>query len=574
MELSRNNEGALTYSVKYKKKTIIQPSRLGLTLEKHPDFDSGFNFSVLDTRDHQGTLKSRLGERAKVDYEWKEFNLTVKQDSTDRIFKIVFRLLDEAVAFRYEVPQQTQLTEYAISGELTEFALSPHAVAFTEYGHEGEYVPQPMAPIRRGCWMPLLVQNKEEGLSHAILQADAEDYARRFLYSKGSVGTLAVSLASKVKAKGSYKTPWHIVVTANSDSKLIELNYIRDALIDNRLPEPNWIVPGKAIRITDLTTKAGIEGIDFAAANGLQFVEYDAGWYGDQKNPKHDATTCIRNLSVEDVCKYGKTKGIGVILYVNKIHLRHQHDKIFPTYKKWGVAGLKFGFVDGKTQEGITETHKWVRLALENEMIVDIHDNYRPSGMTQRYPNLLTQEGIRGNEWRPTSRHNTTMPFTRFIAGAGDYTFCYPGGGKTTNVHQLALTVVCFSPLQFPYWYGRPKDYTNSLGKDWFKIVPVTWDDTKVLFGEVGEYYAIARKKGNDWFVGGITNEFKRTFDFSLKFLDPKKSYQATVFRDTEGKELEKENLSVSSKSILREHLKANGGVTIVIKQAPSSQRL
>ena len=564
--VSRNDDGAVLYAVTYRGKAILRPSRLGLRFKSQPDLASGLVFGEEQRRHYRGKLESRLAERSSVEFEWNELQLPMSQPETGRTLRVVFRIFDDAIAFRYEIPAQDKLEEYTIAGELTEFGFSAQATAYTEYGHEGEYVPKPMALIRKGCWLPLLVRDGNAGLSHVVLQADAWDYPRRFVLSQGSPGFLGVTLQGNVEAQGAYRTPWHVVTTAESDTKLIELNYIRDALVDDRLPEPDWIVPGKAIRLVDLKTSAGIEGVDFAAENGLQYVEYDAGWYGDQGDPESDATTSIRGLDVEAVCKYGATKGVGVILYVNKLHLELQSDKIFPKYREWGVRGLKFGFVDGRTQAGIANVHRWAQLALEHEMIVDVHDNYRPSGMSQRLPNLLTQEGIRGNEWRPTSRHNTTLPFTRFVAGAGDYTFCYPGGGKTTNVHQLALSVVCFSPLQFPFWYGRPRDYKDSLGKGWFKIVPTTWDETHVVTGEVGEHYAVARRQGSDWYLGGITNESARTLELRLDFLKAGETYQAKVYRDADGKELHIDTRDVTSETTLSEELHPNGGVAIVLR--------
>lgn len=566
--VSIDDSGLVTYGAMYRDRIVLRPSRLGLRFDSQADFDSGFAVSQQQQRGQQGKLNSRLGERSSVDLECNELRMTLAQQATGRSLRIVFRVFDQAIAFRYEIPKQKKLEQYAITGELTEFRLPADATAYTEYGHEGEYVEKPIGEIRKGCELPLLVRANRSGLYHVILQADAFGYSRRFVHSTGPDGVLGVTLAGKVDARNAFVTPWHILSTAESAVKLIENNFLRDVLVEDRQPEHPWIVPGKVIRLVDLTTKAGMEGIDFAAENGLQYVEYDAGWYGGERDPKADATTPRPGLDVAAVCEYGKTKGVGVILYVNKIHLRLQSDQIFPVYRKWGVKGLKFGFVDGRSQRGIAEVHRWAREALRHEMIVDVHDNYRPTGVSQRLPNLLTQEGIRGNEWMPTSRHNTTLPFTRFVAGAGDYTFCYLSGRlKTTNAHQLALSVVCFSPLQFVYWYGRPHDYANSMGKEWFKVVPTTWDETRAISGNVGEHFAVARRRGPNWFLGAITNESARSLALPLKFLDGDVTYQATIYRDAAGKELDIQRQEVTAKTVIKQHLRANGGVAIVIRK-------
>ena len=567
--LALDDAGAVFYSATFRNKPILQPSRIGLQMDAAADLDAGFKIVRQEKSRQRGTLATRLGERAAVEYEFNQLVLTLRQSKTGRSLRLVFCAFDEAIAFRYEIPKQKGMERFAIVGELTEFRMSPETTAFSERGHEGKYVEKPLGEIDERCELPLLIRHPTAGLVHAISQADAWDYSRRFLKPLGRTGAIGVKLANQVEAAGEFVTPWFIVTTAASPGSLIEANYLRDALVKVRQAEPDWIVPGKVIRLVDLTTRAGIEGIDFAVENGLQYVEYDAGWYGNQADPKVDATTSIPGLDVPTVCKLGREKGVGVILYVNKIHFELQSDQIFPTYQKWGVRGLKFGFVDGRTQTGINNVHRWAQLALQHKMVVDVHDNYRPTGIQLRLPNLLTVEGIRGNEWMPTSRHNVTLPFTRYIAGAGDYTICYLNGRvQTTNAHQLALAVTHFSPLQFVYWYGRPQDYANCMGKEWFKLVPTTWDETRVISGAIGERYAVARRSGIDWYVGGITSEAGQTLKLPLDFLDKDLSYRATIYRDGDDAELEiQRDVAVRSGSVLEERLRPTGGVAIVIRK-------
>ncbi|MEM7231557.1 MAG: glycoside hydrolase family 97 catalytic domain-containing protein, partial [Planctomycetota bacterium] len=494
----------------------------------------------------------------------------LEQKTTQRLVRVEFRVFDQAIAFRYVIPAKRRFVEeFVITGELTEFRLEPKATAYVEYGHEGSYHERSVDQVRKGCELPLLVRDKVNGLFHVIQQADAVDYPRRFVRTTKSGGVLGYTLKDKVNVRPAYSVPWSVISTADTAGKLIEQNYIRDALVDDRSPEPEWIVPGKVMRVLKLTTKGSKEVIDFAADNGLEYVEFDAGWYGDQDDPNADACTAIPGLDMAAVCEYGRSKNVGVILYVNRVHLRSQLSCMMQTYHGWGIRGLKFGFVDGRTARGIEDTHNWVETCGRYEMVVDIHDTYRPTGVSQRLPNLLTQEGIRGNEWMPTTRHTTTMPFTRFVAGAGDYTICYRVGGrsKATNCHQLALSVIVFSPLQFVFWYGSPSGHRDSLGREWFKILPTVWDDTKVICGEIGEYYAVARRKGADWFIGGITSDSARTLEMPLGFLEAGVKYRATYYRDAEGKELVVGSREVTSTQTLTENLTANGGVAIVLQR-------
>ncbi|MBP8304677.1 MAG: glycoside hydrolase family 97 C-terminal domain-containing protein, partial [Phycisphaerae bacterium] len=142
-------------------------------------------------------------------------------------------------------------------------------------------------------------------------------------------------------------------------------------------------------------------------------------------------------------------------------------------------------------------------------------------------------EGIRGNEHMPTPEHNCTLPFTRYVAGIGDYTICYYSDRlKTTHAHQLAMAVVSFSPLQWLFWYDRPSQYNGEPEVEFFRRVPTVWDDTKVIHGEIGQYATIARRSGEDWFMGTINNSQARPLQIPLTFLTPGKAYTARIYFD------------------------------------------
>lgn len=180
----------------------------------------------------------------------------------------------------------------------------------------------------------------------------------------------------------------------------------------------------------------------------------DAGWYGPEMKMSSDATTVSpdKDLDISALCKYAESRGIGLMVYVNQRALVQQLDSLLPLYKKWGLKGIKFGFVQIGNQHWSTWLHDAVRKCAEYEMMVDIHDEYRPTGFSRTYPNLMTQEGIRGNEEMPDATHNTILPYTRFLAGAGDYTLCYFNSRvKNTKAHQLAMAAVYYSPLQFMF---------------------------------------------------------------------------------------------------------------------------
>ena len=261
-------------------------------------------------------------------------------------------------------------------------------------------------------------------------------------------------------------------------------------------------------------------------------------WTGSGTAPRTrqtgDATTIrVPNLDIPEIIRYGREKGVGLILYVDRRQIRRQRDVLFPLYEQWGVKGVKIGFVDVGPQTETAWITETIQKAAEHHLMLNIHDGYRATGNNRTYPNLMTVEGIRGNEHMPTPEHNCTLPFTRYIAGIGDYTVCYYDKRiKTTHAHQLAMAVVSFSPLQWIFWYDRPSMYNGEPEVEFFRKVPTVWDDTKVIHGQIGQYATIARRSGEDWFIGTINNSQARQLQIPLSFLNSGKSYVAHIYAD------------------------------------------
>ncbi|GAL78098.1 alpha-glucosidase [Algibacter lectus] len=327
-----------------------------------------------------------------------------------------------------------------------------------------------------------------------------------------------------------FQSPWRVVMMAKNEGELLENNYLIQNLNDpSAIADESWIKPGKVLRETTLTTQGAYAAIDFVAEHNMQYIMFDAGWYGDEMKNSSDATTVTLDpkrskgpLDMEAVTAYGKEKGIGLILYINRRALEKQIDEVLPLLKKWGVAGIKYGFVRVGDQDATAWMHEAVKKTAQYEMIIDVHDEYRPTGFSRTYPNFLTQEGIRGDEESVPNAHTLISMFTRTLAGASDNTVCYYSSRVNTmggsHASQLAKTVCIFSPLQFLYWYdkaplapvkedglwGDTKTIGNEPELEFFDSVPTTWDETKVLEAEIGEIGVIARRKGNDWYIGGI----------------------------------------------------------------------
>ncbi len=367
-----------------------------------------------------------------------------------------------------------------------------------------------------------------------MLDADVDDWClTKYVARKDRPGTLSSVMYSPVDIVTYYATPWKIIMTADSPGKLIENNDIVLNLNPEREGDFSWVKPGKIMRCTTISTEAGLENIDFCAEHNIPYMLFDWLWYLPCTSHDGDATKVVDKLDMKRVVDYGKEKGVGVWLYVNQHALMKQMDELFPLLNEWGIAGVKSGFVQYASHRWATWLHDMVRKAADNHLLMNIHDEFRPSGFSRTYPNLLTQEGICGNEEFPDATHNVTLPFTRMINGAADYTICYYDKRlKNTHAHQLAASLVFYSPLMTILWYDKPSMYGGEPEIKWFEDLQVSFDDSKVLSGYPGKEIVMARRHGDDWFVGAMTNNDGNRETVDLSFLEPGRQYIAEVYTD------------------------------------------
>ncbi len=467
------------------------------------------------------------GERAVVPDRYNELALSTPQ------LTVVVRAYDEGLAIRYRLEGRGAFT---LPAELTSFRFPAGSTGWEEHGTEGEYAAVPVESIKEKCERPLTVA-LPGGRYASLGEAALVDYPRMLLSPDGA-GGLRAALDGPATGTLPFETPWRFLVVGRRPGDLLENNFlVLNLNAPQAIADPSWIRPGKVMREVTLSTKGGKAVVDFAAAHGLQYVEYDAGWYGHEYDDASNARSVapdpdrIRNipdhggLDLREVIRYARSQGVGVILYVNRRALEKQVDEILPLYQGWGVAGLKFGFVNVGPQQWSSWLHDAIRKAAAHRLMVDVHDGYRPTGYTRTYPNLMTVEGVRGNEHMPTARHNTTLPFTRAIAGSYDYTICWGTPRlKTTRAHQMAQSVVHYSPWQFLFWYDKPDQVREEPALDFFRRLPTVWDETRVLAGSIGEYAVVARRRGAEWWIGAITNEQARKLAPALKALAGKRA--------------------------------------------------
>jgi alpha-glucosidase len=579
--------GLLTCAVSYRDQVVIRPSRLGLVLEGAPRLDSQFRIvrQTRSTFDH--SWKPAYGERAEFPDRYHGLEIELQEEIAPRRRLIVeFRVYDEGVAFRYRLPaQQPTLASSVIGEEATEFRLEEGVFGWFAPRAQTLYQRLPITAIPQAAERPFLME-LPNGLWAAIAEAGVEDYSSMFLtQARGEKHSLAARLQGPVQVRSTpFATPWRVILMGQTPGELLEHNYLLQNLSPpSRLKSTTWIRPGKVLREVTLSTRGGREAVDFAVENGLQYIEYDAGWYGHEYDEESDATTVsvdprrlrpeaeYQGLDLQEVIRYARSHNVGVLLYINRRAMERQLDQLLPLFSRWGVAGLKYGFVNVHTQPWTRWLYDAVRKAADHQMILDIHDEFRPTGMSRTYPNLLTQEGILGNEGFPDAAHSTILPFTRMLAGSGDYTYCWLDPRlKNTWTHQMALSVILYSPLQFVYWYDRPVAFPaeRSAGMEWFRTLPTVWDDTRVMReSRPGEFAAMARRNGANWHLGAVTNDRPRQVRIPLDMLDANRAYTATLYTDGPGgvRDIQSEQRTVRRGDVLQFSLASRGGAAAMI---------
>ncbi|WP_202908821.1 glycoside hydrolase family 97 protein [Roseimaritima ulvae] len=548
-------EGRPTYQVSVDGQTLLEPSSLGFALAEGSPLDGGFRLLETHTSTSDTTWKPVYGERSEIRDHYREAAYQLVDDrQPPRRLNLRFRVYDEGVAFRYEFPKTNDESSFTISKELTEFRFTGNHRCWAVYTAQGVYAEQTLDAVKSGCERPLVIQTAD-GPYVAVGEAGLVDFARMKLQGNASEPhSLRADLSGNAKIKTPGATPWRFVMVGDSPGQLLEQNYLLLNLNEPcAIEDTSWIKPGKVIREVTLTTHGGKACIDFAVANGLQYVEFDAGWYGHEYDNASDATTITVDpkrskgpLDLHEVIRYGEERGIGILLYVNQRALSKQLDEILPLFQQWGIKGVKYGFVHVGSQEATRWLHEAVRKAAEHQLMVDIHDEYRPTGFERTYPNLMTQEGIGGDETSPSNEQTLRIVFTRMVAGAGDNTICYFNKRVERNAshaYQLAKAVCIYSPWQFLYWYDRPapegtdpKGMNGLIGDEpeleFYKNVPTVWDETRVIDGQIGQYALIARRSGEQWFVGAMNDDQPRTLSLPLDFLEAGAEYEARIYSD------------------------------------------
>jgi alpha-glucosidase len=579
----------LKYSVSFVGSPIIRDSQIsflaadGRTIGAHLRSQS-----TPRTASHDSTWRPVYGERSEVVDRFNQLQLEFVDEVSGHVLHVEFRCYDAGVAFRTKLIAPDADPRIHITEERSEFRFLGDHTAWCAQRAQDRYFSRRLSEVKGPIERPLTIELADQ-LYAVVAEAALVDYSVMYLRRAEQDPLCIVShLGGEVRADGELRTPWRVVMVGKSPGELLENNYLLLNLNEPcAIADTSWIKPGKVLREITLSTAGAKACVEFAAKHNLQYVEFDAGWYGHEYDDAADATAVNVDaersngtLDLPFVVDYAAQRGIGIILYVNRRALEKQLDEILPLYKSWGVKGVKYGFVQTGSQEWTRWLHDAVRKAAEHQLMVDVHDEYRPTGYSRTYPNLMSQEGVRGDEATPTSSQAVTTLFTRNLAGAADHTICYfdPRVKENwTHGHQLAKAVCTYSPWQFLFWYDTPLvprpdgQHRNTIidtpELEFFAQVPTVWDETRVIHGDIGEYTVIARRSGNDWYIGALNAGQQRELTVPLDFLEPSHSYKARFYSDDpDAKTLTKVRIdekSVDASSRLNVSLMPNGGQAI-----------
>ncbi|GAA0546908.1 alpha-glucosidase [Rhizomicrobium palustre] len=598
VSISIDGDGRPTYSVSRQGKPVIAESRLGFLLTDAPKLERNLTLASSEVTPHDETWEQPWGEWRFIRNSYNELRLHLKEKiAPGRKLDIVFRVYDDGVGFRYEFPDQAALKNVHIGEELTEFAVADPAEAWWEVGGEWNRYEQLYQHTRLDqvsqAHTPLTVKT-DKGLYIAFHEAALVDYAGMWLRRVDgqrlkSVLSPSSQHAAKVTRLAPFNTPWRTMIIADSAPALYMSHLELNLNEPNALGDVKWVKPYKYVGIWwsmhlgletwgsgphhGATTENTKRYIDFAAANGFKEVlvegwnySWDDDWFANGHELSY--TKPYPDFDIKEVAAYAKSKGVKIIGHHETFGKIDNYEAQLPAaldlLASLGYDSIKTGYVadagglrvKGPDDKLYYEYHdgqassvhhlKVVTEAAKRHIAVVDHEPIKDTGLRRTYPNWVSREGARGQEYNAWGNppnppnHESLLFFTRMLAGPFDFTpgalsLTGKGGQKIQNTiaHQLADYIVIYSPVEMAC--DLPENYAKyAAAFQFIKDVPTDWQDTQVLAGEPGEYVALARKdrKSNNWYLGAVGDNSKRSLTVKLDFLDKKHHWVAETYLD------------------------------------------
>jgi len=606
------------YTVSYKGELLIGKSRLSLSFKEGGEFGKDITFGNSSSKRVEETYDMVIGKSSHVHSLSNELIVPVLESSgLKRQINIEVRVFNDGAAFRYVIPgkggEKVEITDEADQFNLTQ---DPTAlVLFRENyttSHEGLYDKLPVSKIKPDTLMDLPATFEyPHGVYMAITEANLLDYAGMYLIKhngvlQSSLSPLPHQKEIKVIAKLPHNSPWRVMMISDRVGALMESNILTNLSEPCRIKDVSWIKPGKTTfpwwngNVTPDTSFApgnnyetNMYYVNFCAKYGLGYhsvVEYGLHeWYvndgsGFQPGPHADPSKAVPGLDMQQICDSAKKVGVGIRVWVHFYALYPKLDETFAQYEKWGIKGLMCDFMDRDDQEMVNMQTEILEKAAQHHLHIQFHGAYKPTGTARTYPNEFTREGTlnyENDKWNTvvTPDADVNIAFTRALAGSTDY---HLGGFRAANLktfkqhytapmvlgtrcHMLGMYVVLENEQGMVCDY--PDAYIGQLGFEFLQQVPLTWDETRVINAKMNDYVTIARRKGDDWYIGTIGNNTPHSIKTSLSFL-PDGNYSAEVYSDAPDADSNPNHLvkvvqQVNNKSTLNTDLAAGGGQVV-----------
>ncbi|MEQ8478338.1 glycoside hydrolase family 97 protein [Fulvivirga sp.] len=620
IQIKVNCADDISWSATLDGNVIIEKVRMGM------DFSTGVDFGV-DPKVKKHSINNFSSiihpvvphKDAEIKDEYSELSIEFKGG-----YKLNFRAYNEGVAYQFidDAKSSRNVVSEQVAMTFPEGSRSLFPQEESMYSHnERLYLDKSLTEIsdKEFCSLPVLFSTDKGKV--LFTETALHDYPGMFMKGSGNETLNAIfpkyvleavpaenspdrnqtinkeaDYIAQVEGKRAY--PWRVFIISDDDRTFVESNLTYQLAQPTLIKNMDWIKPGKvawdwynANNIYGVDFKSGLNTatykyyIDFAAKNNIEYVILDEGW----TKSTTEILEYSPDIDVPELIKYGKEKGVEIILWVLWKPLDENLTEILETYKSWGVKGIKVDFMQRNDQYMVSSYERIAKECARLELLVDFHGAFKPSGLRRKYPNVINYEGVKGsenNKWSAdiTPEHNVTIPFIRMAAGPMDYT---PGAmvnkqldnysisfdrpmSLGTRAHQVAMYVVYEAPLQM-MCESPSRYYEEQETVDFITQIPTTWDETVVLEGSVGNYIAVARRKADKWYIGAMTDWDGRALELDLSFLGDG-DFTMEVFKDGINAEMfaedyKKETLTVQKDTKVKAHLSSGGGWAAIIEK-------
>jgi alpha-glucosidase len=609
----------ILWTARYKGKIILENCPVSMTVNKDKQWGISPKVVHKNTRYISREIKPVVAtKKAVINDDFNELSITCKDG-----YSIAFRAYNQGIAYRFETSMEGDIEVDAEEMEIhfreSALAYFPEEESFISH-YERLYKKTTLESlsVTQFCSLPVFFRNPDN-VNILFTEADLYDYPGMFLF--GCAGNALIADFPKVilettapenskdrdeiitkeagyiaAVKGPRSFPWRVFYISDSFADILENDLVHQLSTPLKIESTDWIKPGKvawdwwnANNVYGVDFESGLNTetykyyIDFASAYGLEYIILDEGWTKTSTN----LLECNPAIDVKELIRYGKEKNVGIILWILWKPLDQNMDQILDTYAQWGAKGVKVDFMQRTDQYMVKYYERVAIAAAKRKLLVDFHGAFKPAGLSRAYPNVISQEGVKGMEnskWSKdiTPEHDVTLPFIRMVAGPMDFT---PGAmnnaqendffprftvpmSQGTRCHQIAMYVVYESPLQMlcdnPSNYYHERECTEFIAQ-----IPTTWDTTVVLQAEIADYIVIARRKADKWYIGAMTDWTPREFEISFSFL-PEGNYNVVIMQDginadKNAIDYKKVSSTVTDKSEMKIKLAKGGGWAAIV---------